>query len=69
MHQVMDKTGAKAFNNEDFFKGSSAVPDVHIHINAVDSSDVHRFFSEHAETVAGHIHRVFMDQMGRAAVV
>ena len=69
-HRFQDKTGAKAFNNEDFYKGSSAGDThVHLHIDAIDGASVHSFLDSHGDKIVRHVHDAISDSRSRSAAV
>jgi hypothetical protein len=78
LHRFQDKSGAKAFNNEDEFvpkrglpyKGASAGDThVHFHIDAIDGASVHNFLNDHGDSIADRVHRHLSDRLSRSAVV
>jgi hypothetical protein len=61
MHRFMDKTGAKAFNNEDEYHGASVGSNVsvNLHVHALDSAS----FSQYAMDNAHIIGRAVKDHL------
>ena len=69
IHRWMDHSGSKNPENEDVYVPKSSSITINNHVYAMDGQDVHRFFSEHSDTVAHHVRRAFRDDMSRSAVV
>src|SRR5262249_3324406 len=71
MRNMHDKGWLKLVPKEEYEKKQKDIPPINItyNIHAIDSHDVHRFFSDHAETVAHHVRRAFQDEIARSAIV
>jgi tape measure domain-containing protein len=67
-HRFQDKSGAKAFNNEDFYKGASINIEQNFHITG-DSDSIIRVIKERSHEVAKHVHSEVRHALSREAVV
>jgi hypothetical protein len=68
-HRYQDETGAKAFNNEDFYKGADIKVEQHFHISSDSGDHIIQIIKERSYEVARHVHAEIHEQMSRSAVV
>jgi hypothetical protein len=71
LHRWQDKSGSKAFDNEDVYKPQSSNINYSptYHIQVLDASGVHKVLQDHGEMIHEHLTRLAESDWSRSAVV